>query len=57
MVRTYPLLVAFAFIVGCNNSVAPPGAGPDKFGTDAWFELEPCPPEWGDKFLQVRVFA
>lgn len=31
--------------------------GPDKFGTDQWFKLENTPPGWGDKFLQVRVFA
>ncbi|HUR52911.1 MAG TPA: hypothetical protein VMZ71_02185, partial [Gemmataceae bacterium] len=34
-----------------------PEPGPDQFGTDAWFKLTNCPPEWGDKFLQVRVFA
>ena len=32
-------------------------AGPDKFGTDLWFKLENTPPAWGDKLLQVRVFA
>ena len=31
--------------------------GPERFGTDLWLKLTDCPPEWGDKFLQVRVFA
>ncbi len=36
----------------------PPGdAGPERFGTDLWLKLTNCPPAWGDKFLQVRVFA
>ena len=32
-------------------------AGPDRFGTDLWLKIENCPPAWGDKFLQARVFA
>lgn len=31
--------------------------GPERFGTDIWLKLTACPPAWGDKFLQVRVFA
>lgn len=31
--------------------------GPERFGTDLWLKLTDCPPAWGDKFLQVRVFA
>lgn len=29
----------------------------ERFGTDLWLKLENTPPAWGDKFLQVRVFA
>ncbi len=32
-------------------------AGPQKFGTDLWLKLTDCPPAWGDKFLQVGVYA
>lgn len=32
-------------------------AGPLKFGTDLWFKLTETPPAWGDKLLQVRIFA
>lgn len=32
-------------------------AGPEKFGTEAWFKLTETKPEWADKFLLVRVFA
>jgi hypothetical protein len=28
-----------------------------KFGTDIWFKLDQTPPDWGDQFLQARVFA
>ncbi len=31
--------------------------GPERFGTDLWLKLTDCPPEWDDKFLQVRIFA
>ncbi len=32
-------------------------AGPERFGTDIWLKLTDCPPAWGDRLLQVRVFA
>ncbi len=35
----------------------PVDTGPQRFGTDIWLKLTACPPEWGDKFLQARVFA
>jgi hypothetical protein len=35
----------------------PADAGPAKFGTDLWLKLTDCPPAWGDKFLQARVYA
>jgi len=35
----------------------PADAGPERFGTDLWLKLTDCPPAWGDKFLQARVFA
>jgi hypothetical protein len=28
-----------------------------RFGTDAWLKLENTPPAWGDKLLQVDVYA
>lgn len=31
--------------------------GLEKFGTDLWFKLTDTPPAWGDKLLQVRIFA
>lgn len=31
--------------------------GPARFGTDIWLKLENCPPAWGDKLMQVKVFA
>ncbi|MEO2090654.1 MAG: hypothetical protein ABGY75_14310 [Gemmataceae bacterium] len=39
------------------KDLPPADTGPDKFGTDLWLKLENTPPAWGDKFLQVRVFA
>ena len=35
----------------------PVETGPERFGTDLWLKLTDCPPAWGDKLLQVRVFA
>ncbi len=35
----------------------PVETGPERFGTDVWLKLTDCPPAWGDKLLQVRVFA
>ena len=35
----------------------PADAGPQRFGTDVWLKLTDCPPAWGDKLVQVRVFA
>src|SRR5205085_9762826 len=31
--------------------------GPLRFGTDAWLKIEPIPPAWGDKLVQVDVCA
>ena len=39
------------------KDLPPAEAGPERFGTDLWLKLTACPPEWGDKFLQARVFA
>lgn len=30
---------------------------PAMFGTDIWFKLDNTPPEWGDRLLQVTLFA
>jgi hypothetical protein len=30
---------------------------PERFGTEAWLKLDKTPPEWGDRLLQVEVFA
>jgi len=36
----------------------PPAApGPLRFGSEAWLKLENTPPAWGDKLLQVDVYA
>ncbi len=29
----------------------------DRFGSDIWFKLDNCPPSWGEKLLEVRIFA
>jgi len=34
-----------------------PANGPLQFGTEAWLKLENTPPGWGDKLLQVDVYA
>ncbi len=39
------------------KDLPPAEAGPERFGTDLWLKLTSCPPAWGDKLLQVRVFA
>ncbi len=39
------------------KDLPPADSGPLKFGTDLWFKLTDTPPAWGDKLLQVRVFA
>lgn len=39
------------------KDLPPASAGPERFGTDTWLKLTNCPPAWGDKFLQARVFA
>jgi len=31
--------------------------GPLRFGSEAWLKLENTPPAWGDKLLQVDVYA
>jgi len=35
----------------------PQDGGPLRFGTDIWLKLTDCAPEWGDKLLQVNVYA
>jgi hypothetical protein len=30
---------------------------PERFGTEAWLKLENTPPEWGDRLLQVELYA
>jgi hypothetical protein len=32
-------------------------AGPERFGTDTWLKLVDTPPAWGDRLLQVNVYA
>ncbi len=39
------------------KDLPPAETGPERFGTDLWLKLTDCPPAWGDKLLQVRVFA
>ena len=40
-----------------SEDLPPADAGPERFGTDVWLKLTNCPPAWGDRFLQARVFA
>lgn len=35
----------------------PPDRSARRFGSDIWLKLENTPPAWGDKLLQVRLFA
>ncbi|MBO0698598.1 MAG: hypothetical protein J2P46_09400, partial [Zavarzinella sp.] len=35
----------------------PKDAGPLRFGTEEWLKLADTPPAWGDKLLQVDVYA
>jgi hypothetical protein len=39
------------------SDLPPQETGPKRFGTDIWFKLAETPPEWGDKLLQVEIFA
>ncbi len=34
-----------------------PESGPKQFGTDIWLKLSPTPDAWGDKLLQVDLYA
>ena len=34
-----------------------PSSGPLMFGTEAWLKLTDTPPAWGDKLVQVDVYA
>jgi hypothetical protein len=34
-----------------------PKSAPAMFGTEIWFKLTETPPEWGDRLLQVTLFA
>ncbi len=40
-----------------EKDLPPADAGPERFGTDVWLKLTDCPPAWGDKLIQVRLFA
>ncbi len=33
------------------------GAAPEQFGSEIWLKLTDTPPAWGDRLLQVSVFA
>lgn len=37
--------------------LTPRGTGPKQFGTDRWLKLEKTPAAWGDRLLQVNVYA
>lgn len=39
------------------KDLPPKDTAPQRFGTDIWLKLTDCPPAWGEKLLQVRVFA
>lgn len=39
------------------KDLPPADVGPERFGTAQWLKLTNCPPAWGDKVLQARVFA
>ncbi|HJZ60390.1 MAG TPA: hypothetical protein VKE74_35930 [Gemmataceae bacterium] len=39
------------------EDLPPEKPGPKRFGTDLWFKLANTPDAWGDKLLQVDVFA
>jgi hypothetical protein len=39
------------------KSLPPADAGARRFGTDIWVKLANTPPAWGDKLVQVDVFA
>lgn len=32
-------------------------AGPDRFGSDIWFKLMDTPADWGDRLLQINLYA
>ena len=31
--------------------------GVERFGTDAWLKISNTPPEWGDRLLQINIYA
>src|SRR5258708_38728849 len=35
----------------------PKDDGPERFGTDAWLKLSNTPAEWGDRLVQVDLYA
>ena len=39
------------------NDLPTAETGPKRFGSDLWLKLENCPPAWGDKLLEARVFV
>src|SRR5262249_52988613 len=39
------------------KSLPPKDTSPLQFGTEAWLKLANTPPAWGDRLLQVDVFA
>ena len=34
-----------------------PDSGADRFGTDIWLKLNNTPPSWGDRLVQIDVYA
>jgi hypothetical protein len=56
-----------AWLEDCANTVGdkyataadlpPEQGGPDRFGTDVWLKLANTPPQWGDRLLQVNLYA
>lgn len=51
----------YAAIVGDKYtnaaSLPPPHAGPERFGSDIWFKLTDTPADWGDRLLQINLYA
>lgn len=37
------------------KDLPPADQAPSRFGTEIWFKISDCPPEWGEKLLQVRI--
>jgi hypothetical protein len=39
------------------KDLPPPDIHPLRFGSDIWLKLTDCPPEWGGKLLQTRIYG